>query len=204
MNESVNSSNKSGVWMINQENEKRIVVTHVNVRGSIVFLIAKLIVLDIIAIFGVLVFFSPLISPLSVEIKTQIISYNIFYFGLLLFGKIALTLFIVLQWLNEYYEISPIKISHKSGIIWRKEDTFDLSRDKSTRITELGVKQGLMGRIFNYGTLFFYDRGVFKYYYMYYIHNPLRYLEILRSLLPDADVQKDTLREHVKDKDVLG
>lgn len=198
----MNNTNQSGVWTINHGNQEKIVVTHVNVRQSIVFLITKLIALEIMVTLITLIFFSPFLFPLSIEIKSQIISYNFLYFGLLFFGKIVLTLFIVLQWLNEYYEITPTKIFHRRGIIWRKEDSYDISRDKNTRITAIGIQQGLMGRIFNYGTLFFYDRGVYKYYFLYYIHNPLRYLEILHNLLPDVDVEKDIIREHIRDKKV--
>lgn len=198
MKEEVSNATQSGVWTINHENEKKIIVTHVNVRQSIVFLIAKLIVLDILATFVVLVFFSPLVIPLSIEIKTQIISYNVWYFGLLVFGKILLTLFIVLEWLNEYYEITPTKIFYRRGIIWRRENAYDLSL-KSNRVTSIGVQQSLLGRIFNYGTLFFYDKGVYKYYFLHYIHNPLRYLEVLHDLLPNADIEKEIIREHIRD-----
>ncbi len=199
MTNEVNSSNESGFSTINQGNEEKIVVSHVNVRQSIVFLISKLIVLDIIATLTALIFFSPLLVPLSMEVKLQIVSYNIWYFGLLIFAKILLTLFVVLAWLNDYYEISPTKIFHRRGIIWRKEDSYDLSL-KSNKITTIGIQQGLIGRSFNYGTLFFYDRAVYRYYYMHYIHNPLRYLEILHHLLPNADVEKELIREHIRDK----
>lgn len=194
-------ANQLGFWTISHDSEKKILVTHVNVRKSIVFLITKLIVLDVLATFIILVFFSPLVVPLPVEVKAQIVSYNILYFGLLFFAKIVLTLFIVLQWLNEYYEITPTKIFHRRGIIWRKEDSYDLT-PKSSRVTAIGLQQSALGKIFNYGTLFFYDRGVYKYYYMYYIHNPLRYLEILHQLLPNADVEKDVVREHIRDKKI--
>lgn len=196
-----NNKNQSGIWTINHDQEEKIVVTHVNVRQSIVFLFTKLIALDILATFVALVFFSPLAVPLPIEMKTQLISYNIWYFGLLLFVKILLTLFVVLEWLNEYYEITPTKIAHRRGIIWRKEDSYDISGEKSAKITAIGIQQGVLGRVFNYGTLFFYDRGVYKYYYLYYIHNPLRYLEILHKLLPNADIEKDVIREHVRDKE---
>ncbi len=195
----VDNSNESGFSTINQGAEEKIVVSHVNVRQSIVFLISKLIALDIIATAIALVFFSPLLVPLSIEVKLQIVSYNIWYFGLLILAKVILTLFVVLQWLNDYYEISPAKIFHRKGIVWRKEDTYDISL-KSTKITTIGIQQGLIGRIFNYGTLFFYDRGVYKYYYLHYIHNPLRYLEVLHHLLPNADVEKELIREHIRDK----
>lgn len=196
------SKNETEIWTTNHDRERKIIVTHVNVRTSIVFLLAKLIVLDIIATVIALVFPFPLIVPLSMEIKTLIISSNILYFGLLLLGKIILTLFIVFSWLNEYYEITPTKIVYKRGILWRKEDVYDLNpRDPAVRISSIGIQQGILGRIFNYGTLFFYDRGTYRYEYLHYIHNPLRYFEILHYLLPNAAIEKEIIREHIKDKE---
>ena len=193
----------SEVWTISHENQKKILVTHVNVRQSIVLMIARLVAVDILSTFSILVFFSPLAIPLSIEIKTQIVSYNIWYFVLLFFMKFVLTLFIVFEWLNEYYEITPTKIFHRRGIILRKEDIYDLSpHEKSAKITSIGMQQGFLGRIFNYGTLFFYDRGEYKYYYLHYIHNPSRYFTILRHLLPNADIEKDIVREHIHDEEI--
>ncbi len=174
----------------------RINVTHLNVRESIVFLIGRLFVLDIIATFIALMFFSPFLFPLPIEVKMKIVGANVWYFLLLASGKIILTLFVVLQWINRYYEITSSKIYYRRGIIWRKEDRYDL-----TQVRSIGVQQDLLGRIFNFGTLFFYDRGVYKYYYMHYIHNPLRYLDVLHRLLPDVDVEKEMIREHIRDRD---
>lgn len=202
MRENLNGPEEIGIWTINHEKEKKIAVTHVNVRKSIVFLIGKLLASDIIATVFVLVFFSPIFFPLPAEIKAQIISYNVWYFLLLILGKIILTFYIVLAWLNEYYEITPSKIFYRRGIILRREDSYDLSRGHSG-ITSIGIKQSAFGRIFNYGTLFFYDRGTYKYYYLYYIHNPMRYFEILRYLLPAADVEKEVIRERVSDKETV-
>lgn len=196
------SANETEVWTINHEKEKKIIVTHVNVRTSIFFLITKLILLDIIATVIVLLFFSPFLFPLPVEVKTLIVSSNVWYFLLLAFGKIVLTLYIVLSWLNEYYEIKPTQIVYRRGILWRKEDVYDLNpRDPAVRISSIGIQQGLLGRIFNYGTLFFYDRGTYKYEYLHYIHNPLRYFEILHNLLPNAAMEKEIIREHFRDKE---
>ena len=188
--------------MPEEKGRKKISVDHVNVRISIVFLIAKLIVLDIFAALIVSLFFSSFILPIPIELKVQIVSYNIWYFVTLAIGKILLTLFIVLEWLNEYYEIRPTTITHRRGIIWRKEDVYDLSpRDPAVRISSIGIQQGFLGRIFNFGTLFFYDRGTYRYQYLYYIHNPLRYFEILHYLLPHAAIEKDVVREHIRDKE---
>jgi membrane protein YdbS with pleckstrin-like domain len=197
----MSSENLSGIKTIKNGKDKRILVTHVNVRQSIVFLIVKLTILDIFATTTALIFFSPLIIPISMEVKTEIISYNIFYFIFLLISKALLSLFVVLRWLNEYYEITPTKVFHRSGIIWRKEDIYDISMDNFTRIPSIGIEQGFLGRIFNYGTLFIYDRGTYEYHYLYFIHNPLRYLEILHQLLPNASITKKVVREHIRDKD---
>lgn len=186
---------KSGVWTINHDDEKKIVVTHVNVRVSIVFLLLKLVLLDILATLIALVFFGVISSSMvSQETRLVLLSYNLSYFVLLAIVKILLTMYLVLQWINEYYEITPTKILYRRGILWRKEDIYSLSR-----VNAIGVRQGIFGRTFNYGTLSIYDVGVFKYYYLNYIHNPLRYLDVLHRLLPDVDIEKEVIREHVRD-----
>ena len=186
---------KSGVWLINDKDEKKIVVTHINVRVSIVFLLLKLIALDILATVGVLFFFGVLsIEQLPHETWWFIFSNNVGFFITLATVKILLTLFVVLQWLNEYYEITPTSILYRRGILWRRDDTYNLAK-----VNALGIQQGIFGKIFNYGTIFFYDVGVFKYYNLNYIHNPLRYLNILHSILPDVDIEKEVVREHVRD-----
>lgn len=178
-----------------QEPRKHIVVSHVNVRVSLVFLAVKLVLLDVFAGIFVLLFFGVLsFDFIPQDVRLLIFSNNVGFFILLVVGKILLTIFVVVQWINEYYEITPTKIIHRRGIIWRKEDIYELALVRS-----IGIKQSLMGRIFNYGTLFIYDRGVYKYYNFNDLHNPLRYLDVLHRLLPDVDIEKDVIREHIHD-----
>ena len=172
---------------------RKIVITHVNIRQSIVFLLFKLIATDFLAALVVIIFFSSILMPfIPIEEKIRIISVNIVYFLLLLFLKIALVVYIVLQWLNEYYEITGDTISHRRGIIWKKDNTYVLDNIKS-----IGMKQGMMGRIFNYGTLTLYDQKLEKYITVYIIHNPVKYLRILESLVPRTNEEKEVLREHI-------
>lgn len=190
-------SSKKRVSLSSHEDRKRetFPVTHVNVRVSIVLMLLKLILLDIFTTLVALGFFGTLsFAQLPTEARLVVVSQYISYFVILALVKIALTLFVVLQWINEYYEITPTKIIYRRGIIWRKEDIYGLSR-----INAIGIQQGIFGRIFNYGTLFIYDVGVFKYYYLDYIHNPLRYLDVLHNLLPNADIEKEIIREHIRD-----
>lgn len=182
---------------IRKESKNSFEVTHVNVRTSVVFLILKLVVLDILATATALVFFGIISSgTLSDQTNLFLISNSAFYFLTLAGFKIILTLYVVFQWLNEYYEITPTQVVYKRGIIWRKVDVYDYAHIRS-----LGINQGLLGRIFNFGSLSVYDRGVYKYYYLNYIHNPDRYFKLLKTLCPDADIEKDVVRDHMHDEE---
>lgn len=188
----------NAILFSDEKKNETISVTHVNVRTSIVFLLFKLVLLDILASVLAMLFFGALsFTQLPSEVRLFIFSQNIAYFVILAIVKIILTIFLVMQWLNEYYEITPTKIYYKRGIIWRREDTYELKNVRS-----IGIKQGVFGRVFSFGTLFFYDRGVYKYYYLNDIHNPLRYLNILHRLLPDTTIEKDVIREHVRDAEM--
>jgi membrane protein YdbS with pleckstrin-like domain len=181
-----------------EDRKKSFPVSHVNIRSSIVFLVAKLLVLDLIATLLALVFFGVIaIDAIPSETKILLVSNNVGYFVVLATVKIILTFYLILQWLNEYYEITANEIIYRRGIIWRKEDVYDFMHIRS-----IGIHQSFLGRIFNFGTLDVFDRGVYKYYYLRFIHNPRRYFELLHTLVPDADVEKNVFREHLRDKSV--
>lgn len=179
------------------ENKKTIVVTHVNIRQSISFLLLKLIFIDLLAAVFVLIFFSSIFAPqLTTEFKIEIVSLNKIYFGALFAIKTFLTIFVVLQWLNEYYEITANKIIYRRGVIWRREDRHEYEDIKS-----LKFQQGMLGKIFNYGTIDFYDWKERRFKTIYQVHNPHRYFKILEELIPKAEIEKKMIRERVFDED---
>jgi hypothetical protein len=104
--------------------------------------------------------------------------------------KTMLTLFVVLDWLNEYYEITPTTLSHRRGLIWRKEQDYDLKHIRS-----VSVQQGIFGKLLNYGTITLYERELRKEIYVYLIHNPVKYLHVLRDLTASSNEEKDIIRE---------
>ena len=177
--------------------ENKILVTHINIRQSIFFLLLKLVLLDLIAICLILLFFSSLSAPFIPDsMKLQIISYNLIFFLLLGFIKIFIALFVVLQWLNVYYEIWPNSIVHKRGIIWKKEEKHTFGH-----IRLIKIEQGVLGRLLSYGTLSLYDYSLRRYASLYLIHNPIKYFRILDDLLPKAQKEKEILREHVIERE---
>ncbi len=172
-------------------------VTHVNIRISIVFLVLKLVALDILATVTALAFFW-IISSGSLTDRANLffISNSFYYFLFLAAVKLIFTFYIVIQWLNEYYEITPTQVIYKKGILWRKVDIHDFSLIRS-----VGINQSFIGRILNYGTLNLYDRGIYKYFFLNYIHNPHKYFKLLKKLCLNADIEKETLREHLHDEE---
>lgn len=168
--------------------EKTIQVTHVNVRTSISLLLAKLLFIEIMS--GGLAILS--FSSLSVIRDTfsgfEFTEFTIPIFASFLLLKMALSIYIVLQWLNEYYEITPSTLYHRKGVFFKKEEKFLLNH---VRMVE--IYQSAYGRMFNFGTVSLSDFRGTKYQDMYMIHNPLRYSIIIEELIPTSDGKKKTL-----------
>ena len=174
------------------QSDKKITVTNINIRQSIFILLFKLVLLDVISLVMVVAFFSLVSAPFFHGVNDFILSTNGIYFSLLVIIKIGITFYVVLEWLNEYYEIHPDSVIHRSGIIWRKESRYPLRQ-----IRLIKMEQGIFGRIFNYGTIDPYDWDLSKYASMYMIHNPIKYLKILENLAPRASGEKESIREHL-------
>ncbi len=103
--------------------------------------------------------------------------------------KILLTIYVVLQWLNEYYEITPDAIIHKKGIIFKHIERYGINMVRSMHIHDT-----FLGEIFNFATVTLYDIRLNKYFDMYHIHNPRRYTEALKALRPQIEIKTEHTR----------
>lgn len=168
-----------------------ITVTHINIRQSISFLLLKLLLLDILTGAALLLFLLLPSGHLSLEIRLALFSSNIFYFLGIIVLKTFLSLFTVLQWLFEYYEIWPNKVTHKKGIFWTKKADHEL-RD----IKYLGFEQGLFGRLLNFGTISLFDWKNEVRATLYLIHNPKKYYHLLQDIVPTLEREEKTILEH--------
>lgn len=168
-------------------------VTHVTIRQSIFFLLLKLIVVEFIAAAGVIVFRSLLQSSIVGEsIARDLIVFNMPFYLILVVLKTGLTFFVIFRWLEEYYEITPTEIIHRTGFIFKNVDINSLEH-----LSTLEIDQGLFGRIFNYGSLTLFNFTLKKDVKVYLIHNPLKYHTILKGLMPGVDKERHMIREHV-------
>jgi hypothetical protein len=189
----MNSLKTKILGLTTQGSERKIIITHVTIRQSIFFLVMKLITLEALAALGVIVFHALLFSAsVRTNINGELILFNVPLFVILVIAKTSLMIFIIIQWLDEYYEITTKEVIHRKGLIFKKEE-----RHKLDHLGLLKIEQGLLGRIFNYGTLRLYNWALDKDVFLYLIHNPKKHHHILQSLLPTADEEKEIFREHL-------
>lgn len=175
---------------------KTISVTHVTIRQSISLLLLKLVFLDAIAA-AVFILFRPILFSAALLGSFPYIDIYAERFFLLAVGiKMLLSIYIILLWLNEYYEITPSLIRHKRGIFFIKMEQLSLND-----IQSISVEQGLLGKILNFGTLSLFDWKWKKNEYLFDIHNPMKYVKIVESLLPGIDQEKNIIREHIMDEE---
>jgi len=168
----------------------KIIVNHINIRQSISILIIKLIVVDIFAailvgVVYVFLNFGEVGSYLGIDPTAA----TFIVFASLAFIKLSISWYIVLDWISEYYELRPTCIIYRHGIIFTKEEKINF-----TDIRKIAVKQGLMGKFLNYGTIEVYDFLMQKSLNAYLIHNPLRYENLLADLIPEVEEEKDLVR----------
>lgn len=167
---------------------KTISLNHVNVRQSIYVMLAKLVLIDFLTALLILAFYIVVaFNFINLQnLLTFVYGYGI-YFSILALLKVIMTIYLVLEWVNNYYEIDPEHIFHKQGLILRKIQRFELSHVRAIKL-----EQGAIGEIFNCGSITFYDRELRTYITMYAIHNPQRYMKVLAEVLPNANVEMET------------
>jgi hypothetical protein len=175
--------------LIYNRRSNEIIVSHVTVRLSISFLLLKMIILDIIAAFVSILFYSIFLIPQK-ESSNFAYSQLIPFIILLMIIKISITIFVIMQWLFEYYEITPRMVIYRKGIIFKKEEKY-----KVEHLGLVKIEQGIVGKVLNYGTINLHNWMQGKDQSLYLIHNPLKYMHILEHLLPATDQEKKMIRE---------
>lgn len=167
--------------------QDKITLTYLNIRQSILILLLKLVLVDLVFAVLIVGFYFVLMQGGQI---TEFAAQNIFVFlaalGIAGILKIFVSVYVVLQWLNEYYEITPDAILHKKGIIFRKTEMY-----KIDKIRMMDIEDTFLGELLNYATITLYDIRLNKYLVMYLIHNPQRYARILKTLKPTLEIKRD-------------
>ncbi len=162
-------------------------LTHLNIRQSIAILLFRLILIDLLMAGFIIGFYSILARVDLTDLVYLSPTETFFYvFGLLGFTKILVTIWVVLKWLYEYYEITPEYIIHKRGLIFRRTEQYRIDH-----VRMIDIQDTLLGELFNFSTVTLYDLRLNKYLDLYLIHNPQRYALVIKSLKPDIEVKDD-------------
>lgn len=172
-----------------QNNDKngKIWVTHINIRLSIFFLVLKLIILDIIALFISVLYFSSVENEFMPEVIIEtMLSFNLSFFLVLVFLKVILTIYVVMRWITEYYEIWPHAVIHNNGFFFKRGEKHPFAQMRSIR-----VEQGFFGKIFGFGTIHLYNWYLKTNTALYLIHNPIKYFHIIESLIPKSEKERN-------------
>lgn len=166
--------------------KKHITLTYLNVRESISILLIKLIAVELLFFVFFLLYYSAIIYGERFVPWIGQKTLFLLVFGLFLILKIVASSYVILQWLNEYYEITPDHVLHKQGIIFRKTQHYTLNH-----IRAMDVRESFLGELFNFATVTLYDIRLNKYLDMYLIHNARRYAKILKELRPQIEMKRD-------------
>ena len=171
-----------------EEEKKKIILAHVNVRLSITLLLFRLILKDIL-ITGIIISLYLLTSSSQYTLfGLGLLHYSFILFVLLNIFETTLSILLIVQWINEYYEISTYRVIHRKGIFFKKEERYSLQNIKQVKI-----EQDVLGKLLRYGTVTLYDWRLNKSAVLFNIHHPHKYLRILEDLLPNVDEQHSTI-----------
>ncbi len=167
-----------------------ITLAHLNIRQSITILLARLVTIDVV-VAALVIGFYWLLSLIGDYFALDTWHTFIFLLGFILAGifKISITVWVVLLWLNEYYEITPEYIYHKKGLIFRTTQEYRIDQ-----LRRIEVEDSLLGEIFNFSTVTLYDMRLNKTLQMYLIHNPRKYVKVLQDIKPTIETETEHTR----------
>lgn len=126
----------------------------IEVKSTITNATIKLIALQLIfaAIYLTTSLISDSVDQFNNGTFVNTIAYDSLSFIIIAFVQLTITLYIFLEWATDTYILFPDKIEHRRGIILKKIDSWLINNIWTAHIT-----QGLMGRMFDYGTISFHS-----------------------------------------------
>jgi len=153
-------------------------------RQSIIFLIYRLFLIELVFIGSYLIFDLPLMFLMDTDPNTASIELGTDYYGLTLLLitsviEMIIIIVVVLKWVNLYYEIREDEIIERHGIISVNENAHSFRN-----FAAISISQGIIGRIFNYGTLKLYNPAIDHSLTLRKIGSPQKYKNFLINKLP--------------------
>ncbi len=168
------------------ETSQEIHIEPLQIRGSTVVLIFKLIAIRIIFVLVRLLIRIPL-PYLGLEKSTleMLYMWDTYVIVALAVVEITIVIYIAIQWVHEYYEIRPKEIIHNKGFLFQKEEIYNCEH-----IQLFDLDQSMVGKLFDYGTITLYSPALEDRIHIINISRPARKLEEIRSVLGSITPKK--------------
>lgn len=150
---------------------------HQIVRQTPLFLGLKLVVLELVFSGIYLLLRLPLhFFEFDIPFVDETFLFYAIVFTIFTLIEVAIILWPLLQWANEYYEITHGEITHHKGVFSRSQQIYSLDN-----IEAITIEQGFLGRLLHYGTIKLVNPVLNQEIYLYLISQPEKYLEVIQK-----------------------
>lgn len=154
-----------------------------DIRESILFLMLKLLILESL-IATSFFFFTVILDFFELngqDTLTNVFSVEGFLMFLLVILQIGLTIVVILKWIYNYYEISMHMVVRYTGFIFKHQQVLYLKD-----VNEVTLHQGVLGRLFNYGTLELLTHIATGVFYIRRVSYPKKNLNLIKDILAEV------------------
>lgn len=118
---------------------------------------------------------------LLVFLLTVVIQINNFWTGFfILVVQILFSVYIVMSWGFEYYEINTLHVIHKRGILFIRKEIVSIRN-----IEKIELEQGLFGRLFDFGTIKLKGPTLEREIALHGIQAPEYHIELIEDIIRD-------------------
>lgn len=143
------------------------------IRQSVVLLGARVVVVHLAFMVACLLYIAAFESR-TTDFKLM----GLMWFGLV---EVVVMFYAILRWHNHYYLVRPDKIFSSRGVFLRRQRFCAIKN-----IETISVNQGLLGKVFNFGTLHLFAPTLNHRIHMFGIGNPCKKERIIEKLLPNT------------------
>lgn len=172
--------------LLNMNNETientQVKIPAITIRKSIAPLIFRLVANELL-FEGIYLGWRFILDLLPVTLETYLLLNFItliLFLVLITILQTGILVWLLLSWANDYYEIRPVELVHKQGILSKRADTYSYSH-----IQTIKINQGLLGRIFNYGGVEIYIPTLGYNLNFNEIPNPTEFVELIKNANPE-------------------
>lgn len=149
------------------------------VRSTIVVVILRILM---IAVALLAIYLLPLAGFVALGIAGVATFWGIAGLIIILILFVGFTLFSLVLWRNNRYEIYRNRIVHREGVFWKREHNL-----RFPSLDQIHVNQPFLGTIFHYGDVFVMSAETEETLTLKDIPRPKYYENIIQFSLPDAE-----------------